>query len=610
MKIQPRRIELLSPARDIEVGKSAIDHGADAVYIGASSFSARASAGNSVEDIARLVEYAHKYGVRIYVTLNTILYDDEIKEARRLVEELYGVGVDALIVQDMALLEMGLPPMELHASTQTDIRTVEKARFLYDAGFTRLVLSRELSLKQIEEIHSSLPQAEIEAFVHGALCVSYSGQCYMSQCFKSRSANRGVCSQVCRLPYTLRDAEGKIIGRDTHILSLKDMNRSSHIEEMIDAGVSSLKIEGRLKDITYVKNVTAYYRKEIDRIIERRADVIRSSVGRCEYMFKPRVEKSFNRGFTSYFIEGVRCEDVSYPLSPKSRGEYIGRVKNVSGNEIVIDTALELNNGDGFFYVGKGGNVGGFRIDRAVKNKVYPTTMPRDIEKGAAIYRNHDTEFIRMLSRESSRRVVDVDFVLKDTERGFILSSSCDDGISHSVSADVEKQISLKDQRENIYRVLGKMGDTQYVVRGIDISMSEPYFMPASLLASMRRECVEGMDKKRESYMREMHVVKPHDYPRCETLYTDYRANVSNAISREFYSRCGVNVSLAYEKDEVEDAELAVCKHCVRYAIGKCPKETGKKDDRYQVLYMESGVVRLKATFDCKKCEMILHKWK
>lgn len=280
MKIQPRRIELLSPARDIEVGKAAIDHGADAVYIGASSFSARASAGNSVEDIARLVEYAHKYGVRIYVTLNTILYDDEIKEARRLVEELYGVGVDALIVQDMALLEMGLPPMELHASTQTDIRTVEKARFLYDAGFTRLVLSRELSLKQIEEIHSSLPQAEIEAFVHGALCVSYSGQCYMSQCFKSRSANRGVCSQVCRLPYTLRDAEGKIIGRDTHILSLKDMNRSSHIEEMIDAGVSSLKIEGRLKDITYVKNVTAYYRKEIDRIIERRADVIRSSVGR------------------------------------------------------------------------------------------------------------------------------------------------------------------------------------------------------------------------------------------------------------------------------------------------------------------------------------------
>ena len=266
MNIQPRRIELLSPARDIEVGKAAIDHGADAVYIGASSFSARASAGNSVEDIARLVEYAHKYGVRIYVTLNTILYDDEIKEARRLVEELYGVGVDALIVQDMALLEMGLPPMELHASTQTDIRTVEKARFLYDAGFTRLVLSRELSLKQIEEIHSSLPQAEMEAFVHGALCVSYSGQCYMSQCFKSRSANRGVCSQVCRLPYTLRDAEGKIIGRDTHILSLKDMNRSSHIEEMIDAGVSSLKIEGRLKDITYVKNVTAYYRKEIDRI--------------------------------------------------------------------------------------------------------------------------------------------------------------------------------------------------------------------------------------------------------------------------------------------------------------------------------------------------------
>ncbi|MBQ2421727.1 MAG: U32 family peptidase, partial [Flavobacteriales bacterium] len=300
MKNNPRRIELLSPARDLQVGIAAIDHGADAVYIGASGFSARAAAGNSIEDIARLVEYAHKYGVRIYVTLNTILYDDEINDVKRLVDRLYEIGVDALIVQDMALLEMGLPPIELHASTQTDIREAHKARGMYDAGFTRVVLARELSLEEIGAIHREVPQVEIEAFVHGALCVSYSGQCYMSHCFKARSANRGVCSQVCRLPYTVRNAQGKIIARDTHILSLKDMNRSMYIEDMIDAGVTSFKIEGRLKDMTYVKNVTAYYRNVLDDVIERRDDVVRSSVGKSVYTFEPRLEKSFNRGFTSY----------------------------------------------------------------------------------------------------------------------------------------------------------------------------------------------------------------------------------------------------------------------------------------------------------------------
>ena len=610
MKNNPRRIELLSPARDLQVGIAAIDHGADAVYIGASGFSARAAAGNSIEDIAALVEYAHKYGVRIYVTLNTILYDDEINDVKHLVEQLYEIGVDALIVQDMALLEMELPPIELHASTQTDIRESGKARGMYDAGFTRVVLARELSLEQIRGIHHDVPQVEIEAFVHGALCVSYSGQCYMSHCFKSRSANRGVCSQVCRLPYTVRNAQGKIIAKDSHILSLKDMNRSMYIEDMIDAGVTSFKIEGRLKDVTYVKNVTAYYRKVLDDVIERRNDVMRSSVGKSVYTFEPRLEKSFNRGFTSYFIDGTRSEDVSFPFSPKSRGEEIGRVKDVSRGAVLVDTVAVLNNGDGFLYVNKNGSVGGFRIDRADGNKIYPTTMPRDIERGTLIYRNMDMDFTRKLSKETAKRNVTVDFKLCDVEAGYALEAHSEDGVFHRAVVEMEKQLSLKDQRENIRRVLCKTGDTHYEVRDVDIEMEDEYFIPSSVLAVMRRECVEQMDKKRMEQMLLSREVKKHDSVSVEGWSKDYRANVSNALSSGFYKKCGVDVDEAYEISRVEDAELALCRHCVRYAMGRCPKKTGVLDKDYDVLYMESGVVRMKAEFDCKTCHMKLYRWK
>jgi putative protease len=610
MKNNPRRIELLSPARDLQVGIAAIDHGADAVYIGASGFSARAAAGNSIEDIARLVEYAHKYGVRIYVTLNTILYDDEINDVKRLVDSLYEIGVDALIVQDMALLEMGLPPIELHASTQTDIREAHKARGMYDAGFTRVVLARELSLEEIGAIHSEVPQVEIEAFVHGALCVSYSGQCYMSHCFKARSANRGVCSQVCRLPYTVRNAQGKIIARDTHILSLKDMNRSMYIEDMIDAGVTSFKIEGRLKDMTYVKNVTAYYRKVLDDVIERRDDVVRSSVGKSVCTFEPRLEKSFNRGFTSYFIDGTRSEDVSFPLSPKSRGEEIGLVKDITRGAMVVDTMAVLNNGDGFLYVNKNGSVGGFRIDRADGNKIYPTTMPRDIERGSVIYRNMDMDFTRRLSRETARRNIAVDFKLCDADEGFALEGICEDGVSYRAVVEMEKQLSLKDQRENIRRVLCKMGDTHYEVRDVDIAMGDDYFIPSSVLAAVRRECVEGMDKKRMEQVLSSREIKKHERPLLKGWSEDYRANVSNALSVGFYKKCGLDVGEAYEIKRVEDAELALCKHCIRYALGRCPRNTGVVDKDYEVLYIESGVVRMKAEFDCKACQMKLYRWK
>ena len=392
--MRTNEIELLAPAKNLECGVEAIRHGADAVYIGAPKFGARAAAGNSLDDLRQLALYAHQFGARVYVTLNTIIYDDELSEVESLVWQLYRIGIDALIVQDMALLTMNLPPIELHASTQTDNRTPEKVQFLHDVGFSQVVLARELSLAEIERIHRSCP-VPLEAFVHGALCVSYSGQCYASQACFGRSANRGECAQFCRLPFTMVDADGRVIERDRHLLSLKDMNRSAHLEAMMDAGVRSFKIEGRLKDVTYVKNVVAYYRQAIDKILDCRPEYKRASQGVSTYTFTPQPDKSFNRGFTDYYITGNRTDVTSF-ATPKSVGEPLGHVKEVGRGYITVSTVKALHNGDGLCYIDERGLLQGFRVNRVEGTRLYLKDMPRSLRVRTPLFRNYDQEYFTM----------------------------------------------------------------------------------------------------------------------------------------------------------------------------------------------------------------------
>ena len=389
-KMKQRPIELLAPAKNLECGIEAINHGADAVYIGAPRFGARAAAGNSLADIEALVQYAHLYNVRIYVTVNTILRDDELKETEAMIWDLYRVGVDALIVQDMGLTQLNLPPIPLHASTQMDNRTVEKVRFLADAGFRQVVLARELSVNEISSIHAACPDTLLEVFIHGALCVSYSGQCYVSEACFGRSANRGECAQFCRLQFDMTDADGKVIEKGKHLLSLKDINQSDNLEELLDAGASSLKIEGRLKDVSYVKNVTAYYRQKLDALFKRRKEYVRASSGSVKLAFRPQLDKSFSRGFTDYFAHGRNPGIFSFN-TPKSLGEEVGTVKEIRGNYLTVAGVKAFSNGDGLCYLDAQGRLQGFRVHRVENNKLFPQEMPR-IKPKTVRYRNFDQE--------------------------------------------------------------------------------------------------------------------------------------------------------------------------------------------------------------------------
>ncbi|MDD4819614.1 MAG: U32 family peptidase [Flavobacteriales bacterium] len=601
----PRPIELLCPAKDLATAICAIDHGADAVYIGADDFSARSNAGNSVEDIATLVEYAHCFGVRVYVTLNTIIKDDELPLVEKLINRLYECGVDALIVQDMAVLEMNIPPIELHASTQTDIRTVEKASFLYDAGYTRLVLARELSLSQIENIHSALPNAEIECFIHGALCVCYSGQCYMSEAFTQRSANRGRCAQVCRLPFTVKDDRGDIVKENFHALSLKDMNRSAYLEKMIDAGVTSLKIEGRLKDISYVKNITAFYRTALDGIFSKRKDIARSSFGTENISFTPKADKSFNRGFTDYFIQGERKEDVGSPLSPKSWGEKIGTVVSVGAKSLKIKTSATLNNGDGFCFVGADGSFSGFRIDRATGNEIFPSSMPK-IKAGVTIFRNYDIDFLRTLSGQTAKRYISLSFSLTEKENGYSLCATTADQIAYTAFSEVEIQDARTAQNANITSILSKTGDTVFKVTDVAIHTRGERFIPSSVLTAMRRECTAALTKKIKEYTLNQRTVKKHSYPALPTSHLNYSYNVYNHLAESFYLKCGAeNVEPAFETSHMEKATLAQCAYCLRYSLGQCPKINKVSSSPTSSFYLlDSGKVHLRADFFCKECEM------
>ena len=602
----PRRIELLSPAKDLECGIEAVRHGADAVYIGAPRFGARAAAVNSLNDIGKLVRFAHVYNVRVYVTLNTILREEELPEAEELIRSLYRLGVDALIVQDMGITRLDLPPIPLHASTQMDNRTPEKVRFLWEAGFRQIVLARELSLPEIQDIHKACPEASLEVFVHGALCVSYSGQCYVSQACFGRSANRGECAQFCRLPFDMRDADGKVIVRNKHLLSLKDMNQSDRLEQLLDAGATSLKIEGRLKDVSYVKNVTAAYRQMLDAIFARRKEYVRASSGKSTYTFTPRLDKSFNREFTHYFLAG-RTPDVASFDTPKSLGEEMGRVKEVRGNCFTVAGVKPFHNGDGACFFDAQGRLQGFRINRVEGNKVFPQEMP-PLKPRTLLYRNYDQEFERLLSRPSAERKLALSIVLRDHSFGFALDLVDEDGIRATVSLPYAKELARTSQEEHLKTQLSKLGNTPFEAVKVEIVFSAPWFLPASVVADLRRQGIEQLlGARRLNYRQELAVWTHtrHAYPE---LRLTYLGNVMNSRADAFYRDHGVQtVDEAFEKQPLKNVALMCCKHCLRYSMGWCPVRQHASSPYREPYYLQSADGRrFRLEFDCGHCEMKL----
>lgn len=606
MQTKSRPIELLSPAKDLNCGIEAINHGADAVYIGAPKFGARSAAGNSLEDIRELCEYAHLYGARIYVTLNTILKEEELEEAERMIWDLWRVGTDALIIQDMGITRLNLPPIPLHASTQTDNHTPEKVRFLEAAGFTQVVLARELSLNEIRRI-SEATTVPLEVFVHGALCVSYSGQCYLSAALSGRSANRGECAQYCRLPYTMVDATGTEIVTHKHLLSLKDMNRSDQLEALLDAGVSSLKIEGRLKDVGYVKNITAYYRKKLDAVLSRRPEYRRASAGRSTYTFEPVAEKSFNRGFTPFLLEG-RTADITAFNTPKSLGEPVGTVKEIKGNSFTVAGLKQLNNGDGLVFFNRKGELEGFRVNRVEANRVFPLDMPQLAPK-TPLYRNFDQAFDKLLAKPSAERKLSVEIEFLDNPFGFTLCMEDETGARIMLTEPFAKELARREQQDNIRTQLSKLGNTPFEASKVVVGLSENWFVPSSLLADMRRRGVEMLlEARRARYPREtVKRVQPSvSIPFPERQLT-YLGNVANGKARSFYQDHGVEqIDPAFELSPRKDVPLMFTKHCLRYSMGWCPtyqKDKSPYKEPYYLLYKDT---RFRLQFDCKHCQMLV----
>ena len=602
--IKQRPIELLAPAKNLECGIEAINHGADAVYIGAPRFGARAAAGNSIDDIKALVDYAHIYNVRIYVTVNTILHDEELPETEKMIWELYRAGVDALIIQDMGITRLNLPPIALHASTQMDNRTPEKVKFLSDIGFRQVVLARELSLEEIKKIHDTCPVTLLEVFVHGALCVSYSGQCYVSQACFGRSANRGECAQFCRLAFDLVDSNGKTIEQNKHLLSLKDMNQSDNLEALLDAGATSLKIEGRLKDVSYVKNVTAYYRQKLDSIFKYRKEYVRASAGTVKTTFTPQLDKSFSRGFTDYFLRGRNPGIFSFS-TPKSLGEEVGTVKEIRGNYFTVAGVKSFSNGDGLCYIDDNGRLQGFRVNRVENNKLFPQEMPR-LKPKTRLYRNFDQEFDKLMQKKSAERKIAVDICLTENNFGFTLSINDENENSVSLTLQREKEPARTPQTDNLKNQLGKLGNTPFEARDIRIDLSDNWFIPASELSELRRNAVERLLELRKiNYRQEIFRLKESKskYP-VSTL--TYLGNVMNNSAAEFYKNHGVlKVMPAFEKEQPKDAVLMFCKHCIRYSMGWCPVHHKVRSPFREPYYLvSSDGRRFRLEFDCKHCQM------
>lgn len=629
MSLKPHQLELLAPAKNVEIGREAVLHGADAIYIGGPSFGARASADNPVSEIAGLVEFAHRYGARIFVTLNTILHDAELEPARTLVHELYDAGVDALIVQDMGLLELDLPPVALHASTQCDIRSVEKARFLGEVGFSQLVLARELNLNEIKAIRAAVnPAVPLEFFVHGALCVAFSGQCYISHAHTGRSANRGDCSQACRLPYTLEDAKGRVVAFDKHLLSVKDNDQSANLRALVDAGVQSFKIEGRYKDMSYVKNITAHYRQLLDGILEDSArtnpspdqpGLTAASHGRSTFSFTPAPDKSFNRSSTDYFVQG-RKEDIGAFDAPSHGGEVLGTVTKVGPDWFELASTTPLANSDGLSWMHKR-RLQGVQADTVQQiGAVWRVTPNQKISElpglavGAEISRNRDHAWEQALLRKSAERRIALDLHFSETPGGFALRVVDESGAEASARLSCEKQPAQHPEKSeaSLREHLAKLGATIFSARDIRIDWQQPWFLPASALNSLRREAIEALETARRAALGRPPRFEPSEPP---AVYPEqslsYLANVYNEAARRFYARHGVKlIAAAYEAHE-EDGEvsLMITKHCLRFSFNLCPKQakgvTGVQGQvRAEPMTLINGKEKLTLRFDCRPCEM------
>lgn len=614
VQLADNKLELMAPAKNADFGIEAIRHGADAVYIGGPAFGARHTAGNSIEDITRLCQFAHRYHAQVFVTINTILLDDELEEARRLIWAVYEAGADAIIVQDLGLLELDLPPIALHASTQMDNRVPAKVAFLEHVGFSQVVLARELSLSQIRAVAAET-KMRLEFFIHGALCVAYSGQCYISEAYTDRSANRGECSQQCRMPGNLKTRQGDIIASNDHMLSLKDNNQTDNLEALIDAGIRSFKIEGRLKDLSYVKNVTAHYRQQLDAIMARRPEFEPSSHGRCSYSFTPDPDKSFNRGKTDYFVN-ERKADIGDFRTPKYLGVEVGKVSKIDKDFIQVDSDAEFHNGDGLGFFAANyqkarlsdDKLTGFRVNRAEGNTLYLKNMPKDLYVGATLYRNKDQAFEALLAKESAERTLLLDFSLSNTQTGLALTAADRHGHQATVTADFEKQ-QAKDigrNRESLGKHLAKLGNTDFRLGQVDLGDAEAVFVPASIINGLRRDAVAALDEARiQGYQRPTPWVRD-DSARFPQRSLTYLGNVANQKAKDFYTRHGVvSIRDAYEVRPVKgDAPLMITKHCIRYSYNMCPKEV--PGIKAEPLEMELGGKQFKLVFDCHKCEMLL----
>ena len=603
------KLELLAPAKNVEYGKEAVNHGADALYVGAPSFGARAAATNTVEDLAELVRYAHLYGSKVFVTVNTLLFDDEIEAAVKMIYRLYDIGVDALIIQDLGLLECDLPPIELHASTQCHNATVERVKFMEQVGFKRVILARETSLEQMRQIRESTT-VDLEAFVHGALCVSYSGQCYMSQYLNKRSGNRGCCSQPCRSSYDLLDGDGRLLIKDKHLLSLRDFNASQQLRSMIDAGISSFKIEGRLKALSYVKNVTAYYRHLLDSVMDGHE---KASSGSCTFFFTPDVDRTFNRGYTDYFLRARHL--MATFDTQKSRGKYVGKVTAVGKTSLTVGGEEEFVNGDGLCFIGSDGRMQGFLVNGVKGRVIEPNLMP-DISVGTHLWRNNDQRFEKLLQGKTAERRIGVDMRFGATDDGFVLEVTDEDGVS--VSSQVEYAHTASNDAGNatqlVIKQLSKLGGTHFEAMSVIDTTDGAFFMPTSVINQLRRDAVASLIEHRINYFHPVDIMVMSNDASYFEKKLDYRANVINGKAEAFYKHHGVKeIERGIEQTcAYKDKALMTTKYCLRFELGCCLK--GKSSTQAQVkiapadvLMLRNNEHRLRLEFDCAECQMRIY---
>lgn len=619
-----RKLELLAPAKDLKCGIAAIDCGADAVYIGAARFGARQAVGNSIDDINELCEYAHKFGCKVYVTVNTIIYDNELEDTQKLLNELGRIGVDAILVQDMGITKLQLPQnVALHASTQTDNRSAEKVEWLARHNFDRVVLARELSLEEIRNIHRRVPQTELEVFVHGALCVSYSGVCYASEYCFGRSANRGACAQFCRMKFDLTDKDGNEIINQAHLLSLKDMCRIDSLEQLADAGVTSFKIEGRLKDINYVRNVTAAYSNQLNEIISRRgSEYERASSGVCDIRFTPNLNKTFNRGFTDYFLNG-RTSDLASFYTPKAMGEYVGKVKEIRGNSFNVAGTTSFANGDGLCFINSNNELEGFRINRAEGNRLFPLRMPRGLRKGIALYRNSDQLFEKELNGDNVQRKLGIRINIKASAEGLhIEAKTCDEKLHINLQKDISLEKAQKSQVDNIKRQISKFGNTIFTVEDVIVEPTDfPWFIPNSILAEIRRQATDELmgrlsemsEDQKDTKMKDQAQQLPDNgkvsFHSISSYQHPYMYNIANRLAHSFYEQEGMSdITPAFEIKKPSSPLVMQCRYCLRHELGQCKKshkQSGLLKEPLHLRLADGRTFRLE--FDCKKCQMNIY---